>query len=703
MNRRTPQLPPRIACLVVAVCLAPLGCGGSPTGDLAGWNLLLVTLDTTRADRLGCYGHESALTPRLDALAADGIRFDAAAAHTPLTLPSHASILTGLNPPSHGARTNGFYVLDERHRTLAEILSAAGYQTAAVIAAVVLDRRFGLEQGFDRFDDSPVAMTAEARFSDASRRAPDVTRAALEAADAFAPDSPFFLWAHYFDPHAPYDPPADLASRFPADRSGRYDAEIAAMDHAIGDLLDGLAARAHLERTLVVVIGDHGEGFPGPHEERTHGLLVFEDTMRIPFLVSAPGGLPEGRVDRRVARQVDVLPTVLELLGVDAGPELASILEGRSLVPRLLGRPPDDEPLAAYGETLAPWASYGWSPLFALRTPRWKYIEGPQPELYDLEADPGESTDVSGENPEVATELALRLRAILEDAGETDGLRPGLADPETAKRLGALGYGVGAQAAPALSDLAELPHPRARLDTVARLNEIGDLHAAGRSQEALRELRDVLLEEPRNYDAAYRLTQILFDTGDFDGAARAARTLTELRPGLPHGTFLRGTALARRAEALARTGRRTEAGPLREEAIAVLREATRGGQIGAPAHVDLARVLLAVGQRIDAAAELHRALELDPRSYHAHLTLGLVRQETGDLEGARRHLEQAIEAAGGDPARERAPRTNLIDVYRGLGERDAAAAQLEWFLARFPDDPKAAAGRKLLESIRTGH
>ena len=440
--------PRRVFLALVIAGVLSTGCGSrSETArSLRDWNVLLVTLDTTRQDHLGCYGARQARTPVLDGLAADGTRFDRAVAQAPITLPAHASILTGRVPPAHGARGNGIYSVPPSETTLAEILSRSGYATAAVVAATVLDRKHGLEQGFDAYDDDPDEMQGGLGITDPSRTGPVVTAAALRRIDEFPTAKPWFLWVHYFDPHTPYTPPEPFRSEFENSREGRYAAEIATMDAALGDLLRGLRQRGLDDRLLVVAIGDHGEGVTGPHEEKTHGLLLYEDTLRVPLIVHAEGGLPRGAVDDGLARQIDILPTVVDLLELP----IPDSVEGSSLASRLrpskVGTPSDspartgsapvreaapesneevpadgDDP-ASYAETFLGYDAYGWSPLFQLRTRDWKYVQGSRHELYDLRLDPDEQRDVADDHPERVREMADRLAEIRGSADFSGGV-----------------------------------------------------------------------------------------------------------------------------------------------------------------------------------------------------------------------------------------------------------------------------------------
>ncbi|MCH7873488.1 MAG: sulfatase, partial [Planctomycetes bacterium] len=352
--------------LAVAGALVWISFGGSGDwpaamqhGSAAGYNVLLVTLDTTRADRLGCYGYDAAGTPTLDALAKQGIRFDDAVTVAPVTLPSHASILTGLAPHHHGVRNNGGFHLEPTHVTLAEVLSDRGYQTAAFIAAFVLDARYGLDQGFDVYNDDVALDSSNTIEAFArpiyERSATRVTSDAVSWLGARDRTRPFFCWVHYFDPHKPYHAPPPFDARF---RNRPYDGEIAYMDAQIGRLVQALKREGAWDNTLIVVVADHGEGL-GDHGEATHAKLIYDSVMRVPLIMACPGLFEQSYiVDDVVVSVTDIFPTVLDLLGM----EIPVDVDGLSL---LAARSKKDRTI--YMENLATYLDNGWSPLYRLR------------------------------------------------------------------------------------------------------------------------------------------------------------------------------------------------------------------------------------------------------------------------------------------------------------------------------------------------
>ncbi|MFQ5743135.1 MAG: sulfatase-like hydrolase/transferase [Acidobacteriota bacterium] len=399
----------------------------------AGPNLLLVTLDTTRADHLHVYGYPQIETPRIDRLAAGGVRFDQVASAVPITLPSHSTIMTGQYPLVHGVRHNGTYRLENASVTLAEVLRAVGYATGGFVSSFVVDSRFGIAQGFDTYTDfrDLEASAGQKPLLDLQRRGDKTVAAALEWLRR--QQTPFFAWVHLYDPHSPYDPPEPYASRY---RERPYDGEIAFTDEMVGRLLDGLEQVGHGGDTLVVVAADHGEGL-GEHGEEWHTFFIYDTTMRVPLILWAPAALPAGRVISGQASLVDILPTCLALL--DVTDPAAGERQGRDLRPWI--ETPTAAGTPAYSETLVPLLTFGWSELRSLRVGGWKYIAAPHPELYDLRADPGESRNLVAAEPSRAAILQRQLEELVgDDDPVAFAARQRVADAETIERLRALGY-----------------------------------------------------------------------------------------------------------------------------------------------------------------------------------------------------------------------------------------------------------------------
>ena len=392
-------------------------------------NVLLVTLDTTRADHLGCYGGTGVKTPNLDALAANGVRFANAYAPVPLTLPSHASIMTGLNPVATGVHNNGTYELSEDRTTLAEALKAGGYKTAAFVASFSVDSRFGIAQGFDQYDDN-FQEGSPFKAANAERKAEQVYNLFSDWMDGTETE-PFFCWVHFFDPHIPYNPPSPYREEF-SDRP--YDGEIAYMDYVFGRIMAKLRDRRLLGRTVIVVAGDHGEGL-GAKGEWGHGVFLYDETLRVPLIFSAAGHLPPGAVVAPRVRLIDLMPTVLDLVNRPS-PEGT---QGVSLLPYVQKKKRAD--LDAYIETYYPRENFGWAPFTGLISKSWKYIRAPKEELYDLGRDPGEEDNRFAGEAQIARELRDGLDRTVKDSlvpGAASGRRTLTSEEES--RLRSLGY-----------------------------------------------------------------------------------------------------------------------------------------------------------------------------------------------------------------------------------------------------------------------
>jgi arylsulfatase A-like enzyme len=440
-RRHPPSVPPRE--IRVAADMKPADVVPASPGELAGSNLLVVTLDTTRADRIGCYGNDEIRTPAVDRLAREGVLFSQAVAPAPTTLPSHASVMTGLYPYHHGARANGLYRLDEEHVTLAETLSGAGYTTGAIVSAFVLDSQFGIDQGFRDFDDD-VGGDDDLGAFEMPERAADTTAKRAESWLRTHTEEKFFLWVHFYDPHFPYQAPKPFSD----DYAVAYDAEIAFADFQLGRLLAVVDELGLTDNTLVVLAGDHGEGL-GQHDEEAHACLIYESTMQVPLIMRCGQRLGGGVHISREVSLVDIAPTVLAMLGV----EQPQGLDGVDLTQ------PDTGPRPIFLETLQGLADHGWAALLGVREGSMKYIYGPEVELYDLSRDPFEENDLATARPKLTAAMQQRLEDFFgEDLEQAASAGPAQAlSPDAIAKLEALGYlrGIG----DAASAAAARPHP----------------------------------------------------------------------------------------------------------------------------------------------------------------------------------------------------------------------------------------------------
>lgn len=639
---------------LVAAFLCVTGCRREPspaTLTASRPNVLLVTIDTLRADRLGTYGHAAAATPTLDALSARGVRFATAVAHVPLTGPSHASILTGLTPLGHGVRDNGGYVLPAELKTAAQRFREAGYRTAGFVSGFPLDRRFGFDRGFDTYDDHLPRGNDPRRTPYVERLADATTDAGLRwlAAPASAgAAAPFFLWMHYYDPHAPYEPPGDLATRF---RSTPYDGEVAFVDAQLARLFRALDETGALARTLVLVRADHGEGL-GEHGEGTHGLFVYDSTLKVPWIMAGPG-VAAGGVPATVARGIDVLPTLLD----QAGLPVPEGLDGRSLRPAAEGKEMADAP--AYAESVYAEREFGWAPLFALRTSRYKLIEAPRPELYDLEADAGEATNRLARESARVDELRRQLEAALARPARSAAAK---VDTETAERLAALGYlGGGRGAGPGTAGSAGRD-PKDGVRLMPRLNR-GMSVARTDPALAIRELSAVLAEDPGLLMARRTLAVAYASAGQHDRAIAELRRLEKegqlsAEDAVVLGDNLRFAGrLGESAVVLQRAARDNPKFVQPWLSLAEVRIKERNNAEAArayehvlglvPDHIEALRglgdIALLDGRLEDATARYGRILEVDPADAGAMTRLGVLRMRAGRPDEAIALFRKAVE------------------------------------------------------------
>jgi choline-sulfatase len=498
--------------LVAAVGAAStIGCG-SPAPDV-----LVITLDTTRADRMGYAGDKLAHTPNIDALAARGFAFERHLTPVPITLPSHTTIFTGLTPPSHGARDNGTFVAKPELHTLAELFVEAGWRTAAFIGAFPLEARFGLDQGFATYDDDlPAEGPGGAGVYFPERPASVVIGRAMRHLRELPANDRAFTWVHLFDPHQPQLPPAPWDLRFAADG---YRGEIASADEQIGRLLATLAELGRLDRTVVVLTADHGEGL-GEHGELTHGMLLHQATLHVPLVIAGPGVAP-GRT-REWTSSTQLFETLAELADLEP---LADPRRGRSLLPLVANggtRPANWPRFSAYFETLAPRTSVGWSQLTAWMDGSWRLVHGPTPGLWDLEADPNELVDRFADDPTRGSALFERLAAFLAaEESVPAGAAAQEIDPETRAQLEALGYLQGGADLSELSDMlavAGLPDPRVRAVDISVFSEAKAAMARNQWPRAQALWRQVLVSSPKNQNAWQGLAIVAAVRGDIPGA-----------------------------------------------------------------------------------------------------------------------------------------------------------------------------------------
>lgn len=707
--------------VAVAVGLALLTACSPGAGDSASGPpppVVLIFIDTLRADRLPAYGYDGVDTPALDALAADGVVFERAWSHYPLTLPSHASIFSGLLPPEHGVRDNVGYRLAADAPHLARDLSAAGYATGAAVSSFVLRADSGLGDGFDLYDDEVplrrrTGLGGQQRGGDATLDValPWLRGAAVEYRDV---GRPFFLFLHLYEPHSPYTPPSPFAGRY----ASPYDGEIAAADAVVGRLIDELRRLEVYESALVILLSDHGEGL-GDHGEEEHGVLLYREALQVPLIVKLPnrptregeGRLAAGTRVAAPAMLADIYPTVMQVAGGSgAGPrggpsggevgrafrrraagmagavgKAGAAPAGRSLLE--LARE-GGEPRSIYAETFYPRLHFGWSALSSLVEGDLHFIGGPRPELFDLAADPAENRNLIADRRR--DYAAMRQ---LSDQLMTPLAPPGAEDAETRRRLTALGY-LGGTARPS----GPLPDPRDRLPILAELEEGMRLAARDRFAEAARLLSRVTAAEPGMVDAWEALGRAHRGAGEPDRALAAYQRALSLAPEAPQlaiGAAAALLELERPVEAAEHA--RLAADELPVEAAEVL-----------------VRVSLERGDTVSAAALAAAAVEAAPEAPGAHLLVAEADAAAGRLAEALGMVEAAsrLAASGADPGAGPASDRGAdldghilgLERLRGhvlarLGRSTEAVAAFEREIERFPTEPRAYSELALLHAL----
>lgn len=609
---------PRAVTSVNGERLGHLPAGVRPS-DL---NLLLITLDTTRADRIHAYGFDGVETPNLDRLAREGVLFEQAVSPAPLTLPAHSSIFTGKYPPAHGVRDNGGFFLDERETTLAERLQSRGFTTGGFVGAYVLDHKWGIAQGFQTyFDDFDLSKYQSLSLGSVDRPGNEVADKALAWLEGLG-SKRFFGWVHFYDAHSPYDPPEPFQSRY---AGHPYIGEIAFVDSQVGRLLSSLDAHHLTDNTVVVVVGDHGESL-GEHGEGTHGFFVYQATMHVPLLIRAPY---DGMAGRRVAdtvRSIDILPTALELLGVKS-PER---LEGTSVVPLMTGAK-KELGLAAYSEAIYPRFHFGWSDLRALTSGRYKFVAAPRPELYDLQQDPGESHNLYPERQALGDRMNQELVA-LEQRMSTTASAPKAAvevDPDARARLAALGY-VGTFVTALAPDRAGLADPKDKIQLFNLMTQARETARHDKeSDEGLHALERVIAQDPKVIDAWFMLGNEYYRRRQFARAIEQFKHALELKP--DYDLVVINMANAYRA-----LGRD-------QEAMVGYRRFMELDPKNAQIRYEAAQILIDSGKLDEARKELTQALALEPKLAAARNALGVLALRRGDLASAEREIRAAID------------------------------------------------------------
>ena len=634
-------------------------------------NLLLITIDTLRADHVGAYGAATSATPVLDALAAGGVRFDRVLTAVPLTGPSHATILTGQYPPVHGVRGNVVFTLGPTYPTLGTLLKRHGYRTAAFVGAYPVAAAFGFAQGFDTFDEefhesSPGEQGAE-------RRANEVADSAIRWLESSRPPggggaAPFFAWLHFYDPHAPYDPPSPYRERF----SGHpYDGEIAFADAQIGRVLDALRASRQDANTVVVALADHGEGL-GDHHELTHAILIYQSTMRVPMIVEGPG-VPRHHVVSAQAATIDVLPTVMGLLGFDSDKRLL----GRDLRPEMAGQAIAGD--AIYAESLFARLNCHWATLRAWVKDDWKLISGAEPELYNLVQDPGELRNLASTEPDRLHRMTDELhRGLQRLAPGGDDVKTNPITREQEERLRSLGYAAGSGGTGPLDD-PRLPDPRSHVELYDRLQAAG-LASGPQLARAFDDVVAITRIDPDNPFAFGTLAAMAYRHGSLVVAANAFARALELDPDRPgvrqnYGKLLRELGRLRDSE--------------RELRIAL----AQSGEGDSQTRTSLAETLIASKKTDEAAALIAAVLVREPKAPDAVGAKGRLLLAEGRPAEALAYFEQATSLSS-DAERY----VDLASAYLVAGQAGKAREAATEALRRVSGHPWAMAvlGRALV-------
>ena len=648
--RTQPSRPATAAVLVLLLALLGVSCGRESPAS-RGAPVIVVCVDTLRADRLPAYGYRGVQTPNLDRLAADSIVFDNAVSHVPLTLPSHASLFTGLLPFQHGVRDNLGYRLAKDHPTLATRLKGKGYATGAAVSAIVLDRGTGIGEGFDFYDDRVEARDS-AQAIGQLQRAGDDTRRRLEGWIAAQPaDGRLFAFLHLYEPHAPYEPPEPLEKRY---RSNPYDGEVAASDAVTGRFLDFLRERKIYDRALILFLSDHGEGL-GDHGEDEHGIFLYREAIRVPLFVKLPGSRRAGGRVAMPVQVADLVPTVLAAIGEDV-PES---LPGRSLLDFAAGK---GTVRRIYSETVFPRYHFGWSDLASLTDDRHQYVHAPRAELYDWRADPSERKDLASGLPPAFRSMRAELASMNRPLQG-----PGASDPETVRKLASLGY-IGA----ASPDSGEaLPDPKDRIGMIDRLKEASRLVTEFRDAEGIALLTRIAEENPRMLDAWEMLARLQRRSGRIREAIAALERADRLAPGTPQ--IMLGLA-----------DLHLEAGDFAKARTL----AAAAGEAGAPGfREELAAIALASGDLETARRESEAVLARNPDARAPRLVLARIAMAGGDLAGALAILDGALEL---DRTSNRIPALNIRslrgDLLARLGREKEAESSFRSEVTTYPEN-----------------
>ncbi|MCP2520043.1 sulfatase-like hydrolase/transferase [Candidatus Aminicenantes bacterium AC-335-A11] len=663
-------------------------------------NIIILTIDTLRADHLECYGYQGVKTPNINRLAYEGVLFENVICQTPLTFPSHCSIFTGTYPLFHGVRDNGSFYLEENQITLAEILKNRGYTTGAFIGAFVLDSRWGLDQGFDYYyDNFDLAKYKTISLDAVQRRGNEVLSVFYEWLDKNL-ERKFFAWIHFYDPHTPYDPPEPYKTYFKGRRYGLYDGEIAFVDKLIGEFYDYLKKKKILDKTLIVFTSDHGESL-GEHRESAHGFFIYDAVLKVPLIIRFPESKFSGKRIINQIRSIDIMPTILNLIDIN----IPRNVQGESLLSFILNKG-RKKTLLAYSETYWPRYHYGWSELKSLRTNRYKFIKAPKPELYDLLSDPRETINLFYKKKSILKKMKKELANLIEkySSPKIEEIGPRKIDSDSLIKLQALGY-LGAFHAPLKKEKGKLADPKDKIDLYNEIKLAQFLVTEEKFSQAEKKIKEVLKKDKNVLEAYYTLGNIYFRQKKYNEAIEEYKKALRVDPNYYEAIW--GLALTYKTI------------KKYEEAIGGFKQLIEFDPKDKKPYMHLGDIFYEKGE-IDKAIEyLKKGLELDPESpiFHnklgacyikkqmydkaekairtalrlqspllnAHFNLALIHEAKGEYEQAIYEYRKEQETC---PFNYR-PDFNLGLLYMKLGKINIAIKEFESCIEKKNDFPKA--------------
>ena len=667
--RRRP-LSPRIGAALFVAIAAIAAVVWWWRGDERTRSVVLISIDTLRADHLPIYGYTKVATPALDALAAESVVFTRAYAHSPQTLPSHTSILTGLLPFEHGVRDNVGFTLKSNPRMLQHYLRERGYATAAMVSSFVLRAETGLAQGFDTYDAQMPPASPELSVGQVQRDGAATIAAAEKWLDGRTDGPPFFLFVHLYEPHTPYSPPARYGRYDP------YDGEIAYSDELVGRLKEALRSRGLYDDATVVLLSDHGEGL-GDHGELEHGVFLYDESVRVPLMIKLPRGRNAGRRVDAPVQHIDVLPTLLAVAGVaPVGP-----LQGRSLVGAMAG-----EPLAetgVYGEALYARYHFCWSELYSLTDSRYRYIRAPRDELYDLSRDPDERQNLAAARAETRVAMRGEVERLLGNRGVD---APSRVSDEDRERLQALGY-IGMQASLSVATPSDaLADPKDKVKTLERYRRAVTLAGSRKFDEAIALLREILLENPGMADVWNQLGNLYVRSDRMNEAVEAYRQFVALRPSEASGLIAVGSALLR-------VHRVDEA---RRHALAATELADVDARSKATAFELLAKIALRERDRAGAERYARAAQEADPTLPMPAFVQGRLHYDEGRYNDALPFFLEAVRQLEGRTVQMTDLHFFTGDTLARLERYPEAERHFREEIRLFPQSIRARAGLAML-------